>query len=206
MTNTRNRQIDWGGMDLIVRDVKLASKPRAAQTDITSTDLTALAGVTAGTQAASKALIANASAQIPIQRKVILNTATATQTLAASDSGTLYILSKADGIIVTLPVPAVGLNFEFVIDTAWASNSYKIITDAATTFLKGSVLCAVTATPTLSVDTANGTSHVAVTMAGTTTGGLVGTKLYFTCYDATHWHVDGWAPKTGSVATMFTTS
>ena len=43
---------------------------------------------------------------------------TATYTVAAIQSGSLFVLNKADGIVVTLPAPASGLSFNFVVGIA----------------------------------------------------------------------------------------
>lgn len=56
---------DMSGSDLIVGDIKVAANtPGSAGTDITTADLTALAGVTAGTVSASKAVIVDGSKNI----------------------------------------------------------------------------------------------------------------------------------------------
>jgi len=52
----------------------------------------------------------------------------------------------------------------------------------------------------------NGSTHVAVSMNGTTTGAVKGTKLRFTCLSATNWLVQGVIQGTGTVATPFATS
>lgn len=235
----KSRQIDWGGMDLIVRDILIATKPGAAQTDLTATDVKAIAGVTAGTVAASKALIVDSSKNLATLgtvamtaltattgtfsgavsattgtftgttnniRPVVVNTATATDAVTSAQSGALYVMSKADGIVLTLPAPVVGLWYEVVIDTTVTSNNYKVITNAGSVFMRGTVFGSITATPTITADTGNGSTHIAVTMNGTTTGGYVGTTLRFVCTSATEWDVSGFVPKTGSVATIFATS
>ena len=52
----------------------------------------------------------------------------------------------------------------------------------------------------------NGSTHVAVSMNGTTTGGLLGTKLRFTCLSATRWMVEGIVRGSGTVSNSFATS
>lgn len=231
MANTRNRQIDWGGMDLIVRDLKLASKPRATQTDITTTDLTAVAGVTAGTITASKAVIVDSSRNITNFAGVTATTFTGNLTgnvtgniaggitrtaytyaagpntlLGAADSGALVVLNAAAGFTVNLPAPVVGLYYDVTLRTTVTSSTMKIITDAATTFLTGTILPVVTATGVITPTAANGTTHRAINMNGSTTGGLIGTTLRFFCTAATLWEVSGTLPFTGSIGAIFATS
>jgi hypothetical protein len=127
-------------------------------------------------------------------------------TLTAQQSGALIVLDKLDGVVVTLPAPQVGLFFDFVVDTASTSVGQKVITDAVTTFIKGTVLQMTAADAANVLDTANGSTHRAVTMNGTTTGGVVGSRFRLTCRSATIWEVEGLILASGSVATSFTTS
>ena len=46
---------------------------------------------------------------------------TATKTLTAADSGTVYGFNKADGIVVTLPTPAAGVHYTFLVETTFTS-------------------------------------------------------------------------------------
>ena len=53
---------------------------------------------------------------------------------------------------------------------------------------------------------ANGSTHIAATMNGTTTGGIIGSFLEFTCVTSTLWVVSGTVVASGTPATIFTTS
>lgn len=128
-------------------------------------------------------------------------------TLTPGQSGSTIVLDKLDGVTITLPVPQIGLEYNFVIDTASTSVGQKIITDALTTFLKGTLVSAVLATPALAADAANGTTHVSINMNGTTTGGAPGSWFKLICRSATIWEIAaGFMVKSGSVATTFATS
>jgi hypothetical protein len=130
----------------------------------------------------------------------------ATRTLTA-ESGALVLLDKADGIVVTLPAPAVGLQFEFLATVSRTSGSYKVITDAASTFLVGAVLIGDTTIATSGdVFTANGTDVVAITQDGDTKGGLLGTRFSLTCISATQWAIHGVLHGAGTLADPFTTT
>lgn len=128
-----------------------------------------------------------------------------TVTLTAAQSGGTFLFDSAAGIVYTLPKPAVGLNYTFVITTTITSNNAKVITDASTTFLIGSVWLSVAA-GTGTQFWANGSSHRAVTQNGTTTGGLFGSILYFSCVNSTQWVVDATCEGSGTIATPFATS
>jgi len=127
-------------------------------------------------------------------------------TLTAGQSGGLVVFDKLDGAVITLPAPEPGLFFDFVVDVASTSVGDKVITNDAAVFIKGTVLQMTAADAANVLDTANGTTHRAVTMNGTTTGGAVGTRFRLTCRSATIWEIEGLIIASGSVATSFTTS
>ena len=128
----------------------------------------------------------------------------ATVTLLASQSGSTFLFDRAAGITYTLPAPVVGLQYQFVVTTAVTSNADVIATDAATTFLQG-VAYACIAAGTGGSFLGNGTSHVKVSMNGTTTGGLVGSIIRVTCVTATQWNVEASLVGSGTLATPFST-
>lgn len=135
----------------------------------------------------------------------------ATVTLTAAQSGALCLFDRAAGIIFTLPKPQVGLSFEFFVKTTITSNNAKIITDSASTFLIGTVSSALEATtPGATAGpknfSADGSTIVACTMNGTTTGGIIGSYLSLVCISSTLWMVTGLLEASGTIATPFATS
>jgi hypothetical protein len=96
--------------------------------------------------------------------------------------------------------------FEFAATVAWSSGVYKFITSAATEFLVGSVSSLNSAATTAEAFLANGTSHRAVSMAGTTTGGFTGDKFRVTAISSTKWLLEGVYSNTGTAATPIATS
>ena len=149
----------------------------------------------------------------PNIRNVIPNTLvlTAARTLLANESGSEVIWNAAAGFTITLPAPVVGLRFMFRVGTTNTSSNHKLITDAGTTFLKGSVLQAVedttpAANPGPKDFLFNGTSHVACTMNGTTTGGLFGTWIEVLALSTTVWLINGYVKGSGTIATPAATS
>lgn len=132
---------------------------------------------------------------------------TSDTTLTANQSGALVLLGVASGATLTLPAPAIGMQFEVGISVTRTSNSYKIITDAATTFLLGAVMAGdATIATSGDVFEANGTTIVSMDMDGDTKGGFIGSSVRFTCITATQWFVEGLVIGTGTMATPFATS
>lgn len=140
------------------------------------------------------------------QARRIISEAVATRTLAANESGAMCLFDVASGVTYTLPPPVAGMTFEFVVTTTITSNNAKIITDAATTFLLGEVLTYTTATASPAGFAFNGSTHVACTMNGTTTGGIIGTKIRCTALSSTVWLIEGQIVGSGTIATPAATS
>lgn len=140
-------------------------------------------------------------------KKVIINDLGATRTLSVDETGSTVVFNRAAGIVVTLPLAVPGLHYEFVTSTSVTSNAYKVITGAATEILIGGILSndSDTGGAVVAFDS-NGSTHIAVSMNGTTTGGLIGTRIRFTCLSTTRWIVEGVNVGSGTVATPFATS
>lgn len=135
----------------------------------------------------------------------------ATVTLTSAQSGSTVVFDRAAGIVFTLPAPEVGLIYKFFVSTTITSNAAKIITSAATVYLLGNVLSnTVAATPSANdgpkTFAGNGSTHVAISMSGTTTGGIIGTWIECECISSTIWAVRGVVCASGVIATPFATS
>ena len=133
-------------------------------------------------------------------KKNIVSGLGATQTLSIDQTNSVVNLDRAAGIIVTLPVAIPGLIFEFKTPVSVTTNNYKVITNQATEFLVGSIRTVKTDLTTLE-NIPDGTTHRAVTMNGTTTGGLKGTNLRFICLSSTIWEVTGAIQASGVIVT-----
>jgi hypothetical protein len=129
----------------------------------------------------------------------------ATATLTAAQSGSVALFDRAAGIVYTLPAPVVGLNFGFYVSTTVTSNNHKVITDTGTTLIAGLATSGLDNTANKQW-VANGSTHIAATMNGTTTGGIIGSFLEFTCVTSTLWVVSGTVVASGTPTTIFTTS
>lgn len=131
----------------------------------------------------------------------------ATRTLLPEESGALCLFDRAAGVVYTLPTPVAGMQFEFSSTVAVTSNAYKVVTASASQFLIGSVMAgSLTVADSGDVFQANGTTHRAISMAGSTTGGLVGGSIKFTAISSTQWVIEGDIVGSGTLADPFTTS
>lgn len=148
---------------------------------------------------------------LALEKANLISGSGATVTLTAAQSGSSVLFDRAAGIVFTLPAPQVGLKFRFLTSIAVTSNAYKIITDAGTTLLIGNVVSnTAAATPSANdgpkTFAANGSTHISISMNGSTTGGLIGTFIEVECVSTTQWHVNGIVLGSGVIATPFATS
>lgn len=131
----------------------------------------------------------------------------ATRTLLAEESGALCLNDRAAGIVWTLPAPVEGMQFEFLATVAVTTNTYKVITNAATVFLVGGAIMGdVTLANSGDYFEADGTTIVAITENGSTTGGLLGDSFIVTAISSTKWGIRGVLHGAGLLATPFATS
>lgn len=145
---------------------------------------------------------------VPGHCRVINSGEGATRTLLASESGAVCLFDRAAGIVYTLPSDAaVGAYFDFRTITTITSNAAKVITGAATQYLVGAVMAgSATVADSGDMFTANGTTHVALSSNGTTTGGVVGDAYRMTRISSTQWLVEGLISGSGTLADPFATS
>lgn len=136
----------------------------------------------------------------------VIGDAAATRTLTAKESGATCLFDSAAGVVYTLPVPVAGMQFTFLTTVTITSNSAKVLTDAATTFVLGGAALANSAATTGEFFAANGTTHRSINGNGTTTGGIIGDRITFTALSSTVWFCDAVINQTGTAATPFATS
>ncbi len=67
-------------------------------------------------------------------------TVIATNVLTAAESGKVMFLSAATEFATTLPAPAAGLVFEFIVAAAPSGADYTVVTDSAAQILAGKVI------------------------------------------------------------------
>ena len=66
-----------------------------------------------------------------------VTTLTAASTLTAAQSGTTFFLNSATEFVTTLPTPAAGLNYTFIVTAAPSGASYTIVTASSANIIKG---------------------------------------------------------------------
>lgn len=116
----------------------------------------------------------------------------ATNVITADENGKTFFLKAAAGFQSTLPAPAAGLRFTFIVHTAPTSNGYTIVTNGTTQkVLKGLVVVA-------------GDGTGADVSAGGTTATFVhnkalpGDRIDMIC-DGTIWYMIGYAQVTDAL-------
>jgi hypothetical protein len=62
---------------------------------------------------------------------------TAASTLTAAQSGQVFFLNSATEFVTTLPAPAAGLNYTFIVTAAPSGASYTIVTASSANIIKG---------------------------------------------------------------------
>jgi len=103
-------------------------------TEITATgaELNILDGVTA--TAAEINLACDNSANV--------ETVAATNVITAAESGKTFFLNHATEFVSTLPAPAAGLRYKFIVSGAPSGASYTVVTTSSANILIGGVTCA----------------------------------------------------------------
>jgi hypothetical protein len=61
----------------------------------------------------------------------------ATNVILAAESGTTFFLNSATEFVSTLPAPARGLEFEFIVAAAPSGASYTVVTNGSANIIKG---------------------------------------------------------------------
>jgi len=73
----------------------------------------------------------------PVLGPVATTNATAASSLTAADSGKVIFLNSATEFVTTLPAPAAGLAFTFIVTAAPSSASYTVVTNGSANIIKG---------------------------------------------------------------------
>ena len=129
----------------------------------------------------------------------------AAQTLTSDHNGALCVYANAAGYTYTLPAAQLGLWFDFVVEVTVTSVAAKCIC-ASGDFLLGNFIQSTDGTYTSANHAADGTTIVAISMNGTTTGGYVGDWYRVHAISATQWEIYGMGRATGTEATPFSAS
>jgi len=118
---------------------------------------------------------------------------TAASTLTAADSGKTLFLNSATEFATTLPAPAAGLRFRFVVKAAPASASYTVVTASSANVLIGGI-------NELEVDTGDDGPYIADGDTITFVDGTAVVGDYVDLVsDGTSWYVSGQAKADGGI-------
>jgi hypothetical protein len=142
-------------------------------------------------------------------KRRIISESVATRTLNENESGAAVLFDRAAGTVYTLPAAcAPGTFFDFYVSVTATSNAHKIITGAGTELMVGQILnCDTDTSDAVAIwKGLVGSSYIAVSMNGSTKGGIKGDVIRVTKLNATSWGVHGQINSTGTVATPFATS
>ena len=132
---------------------------------------------------------------------------TATKAVTAADSGTVYGFNKADGIVVTLPTPAAGLQFTFLVETTFttAGRIRTATTDGTDGFL-GSITIYDTGANGAAGDRFNcqpAASNDFIDLGAIEQGWLTGGYITLLGLNATTYFVEGVLMGDGTLETVF---
>ncbi len=141
------------------------------------------------------------------QVRQVIGDGVATRQLLDSESGAICLFDRAAGVVYTLPTPKIGMFFEFRTTVSRTSNAHKVITKTpASEFILGVVNQVIATSATTLASQGDGSTHVAISMNGTTTGGVIGDAFRLEAISSTQWQASGIISGSGSLATPFATS
>lgn len=123
---------------------------------------------------------------VPVSGRGRVETVTATNILTAAESGKTTFLSSATEFVSTLPAPAAGLKFSFVVAAAPSGASYTIVTHDGSDLIHGVAASAADAGG--SVDSTSGTPADTITFVDGQA--LVGDRIDVIS-DGTYWYAFG---------------
>lgn len=116
----------------------------------------------------------------------VAETRTAANTLTQDENGKVIFLNSATEFVTTLPAPAMGLQFTFIVAAAPVGASYTVVTSGSANIIKGAVY---------SSDLNSATDADFETSGGDTVSfvdakAVAGDTVEFIC-DGTNWFVKG---------------
>jgi len=111
---------------------------------------------------------------------------TATNVIAANESGSVFFLNSATEFVSTLPAPAAGLRFTFIVTAAPSGASYTIVTNSSANIIKGSVYSSdLNAASDADFETSGGD-----TISFVDSKAVAGDRVELWC-DGTNWFMNG---------------
>ena len=127
----------------------------------------------------------------------------ATKSVESTDSGTVYTLNRAAGIVVTLPTAVAGLNYTFIVGTTF-TGAGQITADNASDLLSGFAYVFDPATATdNNTFIPDASDDVTIDLGSAAQGWLVGGIIRLVATSAAIWHCEAYLHGDGSLATPF---
>ena len=127
----------------------------------------------------------------------------ATKSVESTDSGTVYTLNRAAGIVVTLPTAVAGLNYTFIVGTTF-TGAGQITADNASDLLSG---FAYIFDPATAEDNntfiPDASDDVTIDLGTAAQGWLVGGIIRLVATTAAVWHCEAYLHGDGTLATPF---
>ena len=131
----------------------------------------------------------------------------ATKTITAADSGTVYGFNRAAGIVVTLPTPAAGITYTFLVETTFSgAGQIKTATTDGTDGFRGSAILYDNGTAgdmNCFLPTA---THDIIDLGAIEQGWLTGGWIKLTGVNTTTWWVEAFLQGDATLATPFVAS
>jgi len=127
--------------------------------------------------------------------------------LKPEESGALCVHGAADGAAWVLPPAEAGLWYEFLATVSVTASDVYTVTCSSGDFMIGVIVGGnLTIGASGDVFTANGSTHLALSQNGSTTGGLIGDTFVLTAINDSQWAMtQGVSVGSGTNATPFTT-
>ena len=127
----------------------------------------------------------------------------ATKSVESTDSGTVYTLNRAAGIVVTLPTAVAGLNYTFVVGTTF-TGAGQINTDNASDLFSGFAHLFDPATATdMNTFIPDASDDDTIDLGTAAQGWLVGGIIRLVATSAAVWHCEAFLHGDGTLATPF---
>tara|TARA_R110001592_G_scaffold81101_2_gene241011 strand:- start:1267 stop:1824 length:558 start_codon:yes stop_codon:yes gene_type:complete len=127
----------------------------------------------------------------------------ATKSVESTDSGTVYTLNRAAGIVVTLPTAAAGLSYTFIVGTTF-TGAGQINTDNASDLFSGfaTIFDPATATDN-NTFIPDASDDDTIDLGTAAQGWLVGGVIRLVATSAAVWHCEAFLHGDGTLATPF---
>ena len=131
----------------------------------------------------------------------------ATKTVTAADSGTVYGFNRAGGCVVTLPTPAAGVHYKFLVETTFTGvGAIKTATTDGTDGFLGTAFVFDTGEIGETDNFHPAASNDVIDLGSDEQGRLTGGFITLTGVNTTTWFVEAFLMGDGTLATPFTDS